>query len=39
MLEIDGRVLAPTVGSTFGAGSAIAGVKLNEVLDLECGNR
>ena len=39
IMDIDGRLLAPTVGSTFAAGSAIAGVKLNEVLDRECGNR
>jgi hypothetical protein len=36
MLDIDGRLLAPTVGTTLAAGSAINGVKLNEALDREC---
>ena len=39
MMDINGRLLAPTVGSTLAAGSAIAGIKLNEVLDRECGSR
>ena len=38
MLDIDGRLLAPTVGTTLAAGSAINGVKLNEALDRECRN-
>jgi hypothetical protein len=38
MLDIDGRLLAPTVGTTLAAGSALNGVKLNEALDRECGN-
>jgi hypothetical protein len=38
MLDIDGRLLAPTVGTTLAAGSAINGVKLNDALDRECRN-
>ena len=38
MLDIDGRLLAPMVGTTFGAGSTRNGVKLIELLDRECGN-
>ena len=38
MLDIDGRLLAPTVGTTLVAGSATNGVKLNEALDRECRN-
>ena len=38
MLDIGGRLLAPTVGTTLAAGSAINGVKLNEALDRECRN-
>jgi hypothetical protein len=37
VLDIDGRLLAPTVGTTFAAGSATNGVKLYQVLDRECG--
>jgi hypothetical protein len=36
MLDIDGRLLAPTVGTTLVAGSAINGLKLKEALDREC---
>ena len=39
MLDIDGRLLAPTVGTSFVGGSATNGVKLNEMLNRECGNR
>ena len=39
VLDIDGRLLAPTVGTMFAAGSATNGVKLYEVLDRECGEQ
>jgi hypothetical protein len=39
VLDIDGRLLAPTVGTIFTAGSATNGVKLNEMLDHECGEQ
>src|SRR5579864_4895938 len=36
VLEIDGRLLAPTVGTTFFAGSMAYGLKMSEVLDRKC---
>jgi hypothetical protein len=39
VLDIDGRLLAPAVGTTFAAGSATNGVKLNEMLDHGCGEQ
>jgi hypothetical protein len=39
VFDVEGRLLAPTVGTTFAAGSAINGIKLVEVLDRECGSR
>ena len=39
MLDIDGRLLAPTVGTTFASGSAMNGIKLIDVLDRECGTK
>jgi len=38
-LDIHGRLLAPTVGTTFVSGSATNGINLIDVLDHECGNR
>lgn len=39
MLDIDGRLFGPMIGTTLAVGSATNGGKLNEVLDRECGNR
>jgi hypothetical protein len=39
VLDIDGRLLAPTVGTIFTAGSATNGVNLNEMLDHGCGEQ
>jgi len=39
MLDIDGRLFGPMVGTTMTVGPATNGGKLNEVLDRECGNR
>jgi hypothetical protein len=39
MLDIDGGLFGPMVGTTLAVGSATTGGKLNEVLDRECGNR
>jgi hypothetical protein len=39
MLDLDGRLYSPTVGTTFAAGSVRNGVELSDVLDRECGNR
>jgi hypothetical protein len=36
MLNIDGRLLGPTVGTVFAAGSTMNGLKLSQVLDQEC---
>jgi len=38
MLDLGGRLLAPTVGTTFDAGSTTHGIEMTEVLDRECGN-
>lgn len=38
MLYIDGRLRAPTVGTTFPPGVTINGIKMSDVLDRECGN-
>jgi hypothetical protein len=37
-IGVDGRVLSPTVGTTFVAGSSLHGVRMTDVLDRECGN-
>jgi hypothetical protein len=39
VLDIDGRLLAPTVGTSFAAGTVTNGVKLHEMLDRECGEQ
>ena len=36
MLDIDGRLLGPIVGTTFAPGSVANGIKISEVLDREC---
>ncbi len=37
VLSLDGRLLAPMVGTTFFAGSMVNGLKMSEVLDRRCG--
>ncbi len=39
MLELNGRLFAPTVGTTFPAGSSQNGIEMSDVLDQQCGNR
>jgi len=39
MLAIDGKLLAPTVGTTLAAGSTTNGINMSEILDRECGIR
>ena len=39
MLNLDGRLLGPMVGTIFAAGSTMNGHKMTEVLDRECRNR
>ena len=36
MLNLDGRLLGPMVGTIFAAGSTMNGFKMSEVLDREC---
>ena len=36
MLNIDGRLLGPMVGTIFAAGSTMNGLKMSEVLDHKC---
>jgi hypothetical protein len=38
MLDLNGMLLAPMVGTTFVAGSSARGIEMSEVLDRECGN-
>jgi hypothetical protein len=38
MLDIEGRVFGPMVGTTLAAASTTNGSQLHEVLDRECGN-
>jgi hypothetical protein len=39
MLDIDGQLLGPMVGTTFSAGSMVNGISLSKILDRQCGNR
>jgi hypothetical protein len=39
MLDLGGRLYAPTVGTTFAAGATQNGIEMSDVLDRECGNR
>jgi hypothetical protein len=39
MLDVDGRLYAPMVGTTFAAGSTQNGIEMSDVLDQQCGNR
>jgi hypothetical protein len=39
MLDLNGKLLAPMVGTTFAAGSSMNGIEMSDVLDRECGNR
>jgi hypothetical protein len=39
MLNFDGRLYSPTVGTTFAAGSMQHGIEMSDVLDRQCGNR
>jgi hypothetical protein len=36
VLFLDGKLLAPTVGTTFFAGSTVNGLKMSGVLDRKC---
>jgi hypothetical protein len=39
MLDLDGRLYSPMVGTLFGAGSMQDGIEMSDVLDQQCGNR
>jgi hypothetical protein len=39
MLDLNGRLFSPTVGTVFAAGSTRSGVEMSDVLDRQCGNR
>jgi hypothetical protein len=39
MLNLDGRLYSPTVGTVFAAGSTQNGIEMSDVLDQQCGNR
>jgi hypothetical protein len=39
MLDLNGRLYAPMVGTTFAAGSMQNGIEMSDVLDQQCGNR
>jgi hypothetical protein len=39
MLDLNGRLFAPTVGTIFPAGSSQNGIEMSDVLDRQCGNR
>jgi hypothetical protein len=39
MLDLNGRLYSPTVGSVFAAGSTQNGIEMSDVLDQQCGDR
>jgi hypothetical protein len=39
MINFDGRLYSPTVGTIFAASSTQNGIEMSGVLDRECGNR
>jgi hypothetical protein len=39
MLNFNGRLFAPTVGTIFPAGSSQNGIEMSDVLDQRCRNR
>jgi hypothetical protein len=39
MLELNGRLYSPIVGTVFPAGATRNGVEMSDVLDRQCGNR
>jgi hypothetical protein len=39
MMNFNGRLFAPTVGTIFPAGSSQNGIEMSNVLDRQCGNR
>jgi hypothetical protein len=39
MLDLNGRLYSPTVGTVFAAGATQNGIEMSDVLDQQCGNR
>jgi hypothetical protein len=39
MLDLGGRLYAPTVGTVFHAGETRHGIEMSDILDQQCGNR
>jgi hypothetical protein len=39
MLDLNGRLYSPTVGTIFAAGAVQNGIEMSDVLDQQCGNR
>lgn len=39
MLDLNGRLYSPTVGTVFPAGTSQNGIEMSDVLDQQCGNR
>jgi hypothetical protein len=39
MLNLNGRLFSPTVGTVFPAGATQHGIEMSDVLDQQCGNR
>ncbi len=39
MLDLDGRLYSPTVGTVFPAGARRNGIAMSAVLDRQCGSR
>ena len=39
MLDLNGRLYSPMVGTVFPAGATQRGVEMSDVLDQQCGNR
>ncbi|MBV8778758.1 MAG: hypothetical protein JO032_08100 [Alphaproteobacteria bacterium] len=39
MLNLNGRLYSPTVGTVFPAGGMQNGIEMSDILDQQCGNR
>jgi hypothetical protein len=39
MLDLNGRIYGPMVGTVFPAGASQHGIEMSDVLDQQCGNR
>ena len=39
MLDLDGRLCSPMVGTVLSAGATQHGIEMSDLLDQQCGNR